>query len=1450
MDFTVKAEVVEFLCQAPFDQVQPVHMAQWCQQVAAGHKSGNYTYETKSIAFIADEVRQYPGEVKPRTNADGMITLSSGDIWILPQVDNVQKMHDLYDTYQNADGLGDFTFKSDIPVKRVACKPEETDVTGQERGWVFSMLRNLAYGAASRRGISIPVGINAALNKDPESWDQYFESVRKTLTAFEEFDDAAIIVPNDASPSVSALLLRTIQHLGMQINPNFGKSLERAASTVKTDPFSRPITTPVDNMLVFTDWLNNKLVYTNTQGVESTLDLNSAVATNATHVASRFDTQIREEDSNDSKAHDLLTTTHQMMKLAIGLGFKLDLTDPKYGLLQLAGLHYGGEQYAKISVTDWQTEAMEAWKNEDQSGHYAPTQKLIRQIQNMRATLGNQIDSNGKQLPDSVKDLIAEYNGLPASYGDPILPGELMGGQLPVFSFLNEAAQFLATKGFDTTKVVMDVFLPLTKGAIYARLKACAQLYMVIDAFKPGRYMSLIAEDVALRSAYLSPQLPDPEKMPALPGAAAGVVYMPHQARIRSMLIANRPKYAYIEVDAGGGKTIQILSDVLDSLLSGDCTLPAIVCPGYLVKDYVKEANFLLDGKMNVIPINTDSVANYTMERLYEVIVNSPPNTVLVISYDFMAGKISEEVYGRTSVTVYHNVEFLQQFMIDCAWFDEAHNVRKDGSQRTQAVRSFTCSVPRIRLASGTSAVDQVTDIVSQFSLMDPTVFGDFDDFVAEYAEETRGGKVVRWKPMAEVMVRRKMSEHCMILSAKRREWASLLPERKENFFFVNLSPNQRSMYDAIVKETIEEIKENNPKLIQMMNEGDEGNSDLIEAILGPYLQRLEQFMSAPARDKAAVALKDPNDLVSPKAKKITEIVKRHISDGVPGKILIFTSYKASAEEIFKALPPDIRKRFIHYTAEQKVACEKEFASNPNMIGMIGVENSMNTGLNLQFCSRLIRVESVWSPGLMEQGESRVNRPNLKIKEFRTGLFFDWVLVDNSIDITKVGRLIAKQVSNARYENWDNPSYLGLETPPLVSMNLDSIIENNSFETELVEHFDALQALIACRKEDYKNWQNDPNAFKKAVPLKRGKLLEGSKLLLNPPYCPGMSIYGAQDLLLEDLNSWRMSNADEDLVGRTVHCEFGDVEVVRVNKRTVQVRLPDGKRKGVQFEAAWVIGKDRDDPRETRKILQEMVGMSDSVYVPNYYETNKTVVKVKPLTHPAEIQPDATKPSVLDRTGLIPQDKGLPDGEILLYATVINNRLALGVDVDDPDIALKQLKDYGFQSSGPSNYIWAEVRMARHLRAVIDGLQEKFTVQNRYLNVLEELYETFTEGRTKLLNIKQANKVEFRDFMRLRFKPCPAGEVRPYPMLQDGALYVVMEADKCPSAKQVPNKVRVPGVKWEKENSPSYLCYVDTKKELIELVKQMRRDGVQIGNMDELKDDVKEVRLLPPVKRD
>jgi hypothetical protein len=214
-------------------------------------------------------------------------------------------------------------------------------------------------------------------------------------------------------------------------------------------------------------------------------------------------------------------------------------------------------------------------------------------------------------------------------------------------------------------------------------------------------------------------------------------------------------------------------------------------------------------------------------------------------------------------------------------------------------------------------------------------------------------------------------------------------------------------------------------------------------------------------------------DLISPKAKATYGILGAHLlgktyADVVHdtsehNKVVIFSYNKPISRHIMRHMPPELKAQTIRYVASRteedkdedlmpaKKALQK-FITDPKIKILIADETSMAEGFNLQMASRLIRIQTVWSPGRQEQVNGRVLRPDPKNKYKRENIYVNLVSaahIDRSkvtVDDVKIARMMSKIISKARMDfrntrDWINQmeNHPALEDLPLISMNLSNI---------------------------------------------------------------------------------------------------------------------------------------------------------------------------------------------------------------------------------------------------------------------------------------------------------------------------------------------------------------------------------------------------------------------------
>lgn len=641
---------------------------------------------------------------------------------------------------------------------------------------------------------------------------------------------------------------------------------------------------------------------------------------------------------------------------------------------------------------------------------------------------------------------------------------------------------------------------------------------------------------------------------------------------------------AYVANGYMSHNTPMLLVDLLLRFKENKSEPYLVICPNHLVPNYVTEAVYFTDGKLNVIAITNVAIRQNGWKRLQAIVEAAPRNTVVVVAMDTLRFRPRAVSYGTTPTTVFPVIDFLRQFKFGYVAIDEAHRI-KGKTARNKAVMALISDIPKKRLASGTFVHDSPSDLAMTIAALDPTVFGTREEFNDTYGEVVRGGRVIKWKEGAQVKIMQKIKTRCVVAGAMRKEWAAFLPKKVEWVGGVDLTDAQQAVYEDILNETIEQIEQDaktNKELQKFLrgkakaesptSEDDEEESDEekeegeraidedegedLASMLNPYLARLEQFLVAPGADILGKRILKGEDLLSPKVAMVYNRIRLHIFGGeirdprsgqqvpygpFPGKVIIFVNQIAAADEIFNRAPADLKKLGLLYKADQKVEILSQLEKNPNKKWVVGVVTSMEEGLNLQFGSRIIRVSSPWNPGNLEQSNARIERPEFKKQETRNQIFFDSIVANKTYDITKQARLIAKVIAAAKFENTDNPDYETIPDMPIVPMNLDTIRVLNTWHGTgpdnpgLIEYNRALAKYQQVRNDDYLAYKEAYIAKHGSgpvmAPLEAAPTPPDAKLLLRTPYVPGLGLYNQNELGLVRIDEYLnivSTNEDED----------------------------------------------------------------------------------------------------------------------------------------------------------------------------------------------------------------------------------------------------------------------------------------------------------------------------------
>lgn len=895
------------------------------------------------------------------------------------------------------------------------------------------------------------------------------------------------------------------------------------------------------NRIILTDWVNNKLSYTDRDGVLCILDMEDFYSARPYSMVRQLQTsyKIQSGDQVETQTHAYIF--EKAIEKAFGIKFS-DFVVPK---LEVVLQKLAGEDRKMRLVVE---HAKRQLRGNTLSLHTYP--RLVAKYITYFSALERNVfpgDDESEIFDKIVNDYVSE----PAEL-------ELIAALMKQVTFrsvmddselgkpLAEYLDLAVDKGRND---IERLCLYSTTDIKYL-LRSFAIFY-VLSTYR-GKYKELRDAEKAESSTYRGLDVNNgmPGYTPKFKNVGNnngdGVVLKNYQARIMSVL-DKTPPFAILAVDAGGGKTILAIANILQELEKGNVKKPLVLCPSHLVKDYVQEVNWFTEGKMNAVVLTNHTFENYDQEQLLNLVQNSPINTVFIADYDVFRLGPTVQTYGSDSVKDYRYLNFFRTAGFDGVWCDESHYL-KNTSERESSVRYAIAEIPLKRLMTGTFTPNRIKDIVRQFAFFDPSVFGSETQF--EKLLEDNAGNVPE-------TIRMLLGDHCAFMQVKRREWAAELPHRYQSFEPVaEMTPNQQLAYKYLCTKQMNKMRDllgkagGNPDDVtdnyedddddeessdanddSIDNNPDVGTADSkrqqkLQQILEKNLAHVEVFLAAPSlHPLAGLFLKTKQDMISPKLIPIQHHLRQHFSGtmtnhetgedevqvqgGFFGKVLIFTSWKLSAEHIYNNLAAEYKGMTLRYYAEDKVALVEEFKTNPKLKIMIGIGRSLNTGLNLQFCSRLIFCETMWTPGELEQSLARIFRPvKPGTKDPRDRIFINHIVVDKTIDVLKTSNLVSKWVDVVKLSNYDNPIYDDLKEVDPIKLSIEKLSDlEPSFYDDMKEQGEAFVTLLRCEQDDFDDFKlNNPDKLEAKAVVDTG-LLPGSKQLKKVPYTPGMSLF-------------------------------------------------------------------------------------------------------------------------------------------------------------------------------------------------------------------------------------------------------------------------------------------------------------------------------------------------------
>ena len=321
---------------------------------------------------------------------------------------------------------------------------------------------------------------------------------------------------------------------------------------------------------------------------------------------------------------------------------------------------------------------------------------------------------------------------------------------------------------------------------------------------------------------------------------------------------------------------------------------------------------------------------------------------------EFVTAARQHDVVISTYGLARRDVEDLAQVRWSDIIVDEAQNIKNPHTKQTQAVRQLQAA-NHIAM-TGTPVENRLSELWSIMQFLNPGFLGSEDGFRRAYAlpiERYQDREATeRLKRLVGPFILRRVKTDPTIIQD--------LPEKMEMKVYCNLSAEQATLYEAVVKESLERIES---------AEGIERRGVVLGA-----LTRLKQVCNHPAQflgDGSALAAR------SGKLDRLGEMLEEALSVG--DRALVFTQFAEMGHMLKSHLQTlfGLEALFLHGGTPQKqrdrMVARFQDARDGPPIFILSLKAG-GTGLNLTGANRVFHFDRWWNPAVENQATDRAFR--------------------------------------------------------------------------------------------------------------------------------------------------------------------------------------------------------------------------------------------------------------------------------------------------------------------------------------------------------------------------------------------------------------------------------------------------------------------------------------------
>ena len=416
-----------------------------------------------------------------------------------------------------------------------------------------------------------------------------------------------------------------------------------------------------------------------------------------------------------------------------------------------------------------------------------------------------------------------------------------------------------------------------------------------------------------------------------------------------------------------------------------------ILCPSILKYNWLKEARKWMIGHITAYIYESKKIRYYKAQ-----LTNHNKQTVLhIINYDILE-KFYDRLINHTNFNLFVS--------------DESHYIKNADAKRTKIAQDLARKARWKIFITGTPIYNKPKDLYVVLNLIDPNMFSSFSQFAQKYcgAKKVKIGKgrsVTKFEGATNVDELNTILRANYMVRRMKKDVLKDLPEKIKDVIVLN-----EGDLDGIVQKeqkALENSKATEEKLqreAEQLRELAKDNAQY-EAL---YKDKIKSLREAKFKHFSEIS-RIRKELAIKKVPYVADFVRQTLeNDNDPqGKIVVFGHHTEVIETLYEKLkdfnPVKITGKTSDAERQRAIASFKEKNDTRLFIGSMGAAGTGVDGLQNN-CNIVVFAELDWTPSLVDQAESRLQRIGQK-----NTVWVYHIVADGSIDSRIVKLMIEKE---------------------------------------------------------------------------------------------------------------------------------------------------------------------------------------------------------------------------------------------------------------------------------------------------------------------------------------------------------------------------------------------------------------------------------------------------------